>query len=209
MIIKGQTNKVKVLFHPPFIKRLFQYLLAIPQHTNESIKTPSFKLNQSNCEELIDVTMNMKDMILLCLHYKYKAPFIKGIIKETTIGYKKHVDHALLWAVFGEIEIFDMTNYPSTINPMEFKEEEMSVEELESKYTFTKLATIKPPRDVHNFEMLICESMCVCRVEKDVTCSITLKFGEVWLLYIQEITLRRVMTYILEQILYSFSPYDW
>lgn len=211
MIIDGEVSKAKILFAPRFIKKLFQYLLGMGDfRKNEAIKTSSSTLRSKRlkCKEEMQVRIKVKGMILLCLHHEYNTPFIKGIIDETIIGYKQHADHSVIWTIFGDISIFDMTNYPSTISPTDFKLEKISLTELESMYTFTKLVTVKPPKDTHNVEMFIYNNTCACRIEKDIRNFITVKFGEVWMLYVQEVTFRRAMSYILDQILYSLSPYE-
>lgn len=213
--INGLTTRTKIIFAPRFVKRLFQYLLAMGMPKKaESLTTPSPyrpRSKEFSCKKEVpemEGTLTVKEMTLLCLHHEHNTPFLKGVIGETTFGYRLHIDHALIWVIFGDVEIFDMTNYPSTISPADFGPGKLTIGEMEKEYTFTKMLAVKPPRGVHNFEMYICEPDCVHKVERDVRNSMSVKFGELWLLYIQEVTLRRAMNYILEQLLYSLSPFD-
>jgi len=152
--------------------------------------------------------MEVGGLSLYCLHNKYNTPVLKGVLGKSKLGCKQFADHLMIWGNFGVIEVIDMTNYPSTIPPLEFPIKKTSIKELDENYTFDKLATLKPPKNEDSFEMYIYEPACPLRPDKDESAHITLKFGKVWGTYVHDLTFRRSMTYIIDQFLSSLSSVE-
>ena len=161
-----------------------------------------------NGECYINIAMKLGIITLLCLHHKYDTPFIKVILEESIMDYKNFIDHSVISATFGNIDIYDMLGYPSEVSPLDFKHEKMSFEEINKKYSFEKLLGSKPPQDKENFNMHIYNSDCPIKAEKENRNFTRVEFGEIWAVYIQELSFRRVVTYMLQQLLYSLSPFD-
>ena len=152
----------------------------------------------------IGIEMKLKEMTLLCLHHEYNTPFIKGIITESIFGYDQLSDHIFLWGKLGDIEITDMTNYPETIIPQKFAIKKMDLDEIETNFSFEKMVTFKPPKNIINFQMTIYDPSCPIRLErnKDMENNRLVNFGELWGVYVQELSHRRIMDYTLNQFMY-------
>ena len=138
------------------------------------------------------------------MHHKYSTPFIKVVASPVVVRYQRFKDHEEVTGSLNTIQFYDMVNYPTSISPLEF-ERKVDYETIEEKYTFDKLLEAKAHKDT--FKFLILTSKCPIRPEdKTVSYILDLRFEYIEAIYIQEITLRRLKTYIIDQLLYSLSP---
>jgi hypothetical protein len=175
---------------------------------DDSITVEEESIRLKNCKEdsstQIDVLIEIEGVTLICLHNKYSSPFIKAVVAPVVVRYQRFKDHEEVTGSLNAIQIYDMLNYPTSISPLKF-EGKIDYETIETKYTFDKLIEAKAYKDT--FRFLIFTSKCAVR-PKDKTVSYTLdmKFESVEAIYIQEITLRRLKNYILNQLIYSVSP---
>lgn len=193
---------MQVLFVPTFVKAFVQYITNAAADSN-LISTPTSC--NINTKTIVKTDIKIHGATLICLHPQYNTPVIKGAIAETAFGFSQFTDHLSLNASFGEIEITDMTNYPSTISPLNFPMHKTSLAELDTNYSGIKLVAFKPP--ANSFTMQIYDPWCPTRAEgsRDDEICICMDFGETRGNYVHELTLRRVLDYVLEQVVYSLS----
>lgn len=194
------------------MKKLMEYINPYNKKIEDAPFDSPSKLNSPNCtnEALIEVQIHVKQLNAVCLHHQYNTPVIEAAVGESKIGFKQFADHLALWGTLGVVEITDMTNYPSTISPLEFPMRKTTLEELSRSYSFDKLAILRPPSNSRSFEMQVYESSCPLRAErnKNEGTLVTVRFDEVWTAYVHDLTLRRAMNYILDQFLPSLSPVE-
>ena len=220
------------MFSPPFVKKFVQYVSTVGKksrdkqlqesegtsHIPSSVvvlaheEGPEIIKKSGTCREKpsveIEVKVALQGASLVCLHHEYKTPFIKAELQASTISYEKRCDHEVLYGNLGDIEATDMTNYPHTILPKEFPMEPMKFEEIVEKYSFTRLATIKTTKDKPALELHMYDPGCpeMPTEVPNTKTTLVLRFAEVWAMYIDEITLKRMLDYIIDQLCYSFSP---
>lgn len=165
---------------------------------------------KENTEIAIFLHATLTGATLICLHPKYDTPFMKANITKTQFRYEKHADHDILWAIFGDLLITDMTRHPNTIKPHEHKLEKMSFSDIEKLYSFTNLTELKSPKDSHSLDVFMYTPNCPERPNEgpEVKTIVSLKFGDAWANYIDELTLKRILDYVTEQLVYSFIPME-
>lgn len=168
-------------------------------------------LHRDDCKAspvtLIDVVIDLKGVDIICLHHKYSTPFIRAIATPSTIRYERLADHEIISGTLKAIEIYDMLRYPTSASPLNFAPLKPDARKIEDRYTFDKLLTAKACRGVETFKLFVYTTKCPLRPkDKSVSYILDMRFENAEGAYIQELTLRRLKTYVMEQLIYSFSP---
>ena len=166
----------------------------------------------ANCNEnsnpSLNLSVSMNNAYLICFHDKYLSPFCKLAIISPSINFQKSIDHSVMCGNFAEIVLADMTRYPNTINPSEIKLEKQSDLYNESLFPSTKLAILKSIPNSPSFELKRFKEQCPKKPNKIADTSIKINFNQVWITYIEELTFKRELEYILGPLLNSlFTQY--
>eukprot|EP00826_Nyctotherus_ovalis_P022468 TRINITY_DN17413_c0_g2_i1.p1 TRINITY_DN17413_c0_g2~~TRINITY_DN17413_c0_g2_i1.p1 ORF type:complete len:158 (-),score=17.70 TRINITY_DN17413_c0_g2_i1:269-742(-) len=150
---------------------------------------------------------SLKGADIICLHHKYNTPFIRTVATPFTIRYERLTDHEIVSGTFKTIEIYDMLQYPTSASPLNFEPLKLDTKKIEDRYTFDKLLTAKACKEAKTFKLSVYTTKCPLRPkDKSVSYTLDIRFESAEGAYIQELTLRRLKTYVLEQLIYSFSP---
>ncbi len=228
-MIDVKVCKVNSMFSPPFIKKFVQYISTVrsqpqPEASEVSSMVSSVLKPEDQGESSVaqgklptckdrptieaEVRVAIEGAHFVCLHHEYDVPFIKVTLGSTAITFEKRCDHGVLCGWFGDIEVTDMTNYPHTICPKEFPRNPMDYDEIVKKYSFTKLATLRSLKDKPSMELHLYDPPCPDMPTEvpNTTSALILRFEEIWAMYVDEMTLKRVLDYIVDQLSYSFNP---
>ena len=201
-----------MIFSPPLVKGLVKYLTGSKENPNltassilveeqHEIRNVSCRANNHSSA---NIELNCLGCDLVCMHHKFSSPFCKFAIQHLTILYAKLIDHDVLSGKFGDITLTDMTGYPNTINPGNFKLQ--PGEDLhDPKFCFCKLSCFKSPIDKPTFEMFRFNSDCPEKPTEinNTTSKFVLRFDELWANLINELLLKRNLSYLLDQVIYS------
>ena len=142
---------------------------------------------------------------LVCMHYKYPCPFCKVSLSQSNFVYTKLADHDIISGNLGVIELSDMTEHPNTIDPKSVSK--CNLEDIQ-KCKLNKLASLKSPEGSPTFVMTLFTKSCPLRPTeiRNTMSDLKLQFDQVWGMYVDELTLKRVFDYIICQFIYSLTP---
>lgn len=209
--LKANIGNLYVTFCSSVIQKILLFVhdlfsLDIPLKANQNLTKEIINIH-ANCTEnsnpIVSLSVSIKNAYLICLHDKYLSPFCKLEISSPSFNYQKYIDHTLTYGNYNEIVLADMTRYPNTINPSEIKLEKQCDLYNESIFPSTKFASLKSIGSCSSFELKRFGKQCPKRPNKipNTDCSIKLFFSQIWITYIDELTFKRELEYILGPLL--------
>ena len=94
---------------------------AMVKIANDFIEKGHAEASSHNCEKFpypyIIVRVSLSELEGDFLHHLYATPIAKIKIGETTVDYDMYVDHDELSGKLGGIRLYELTNYPYTLDP--------------------------------------------------------------------------------------------
>ena len=162
-----------------------------------------------NCRENKDiflaVSVKLSDVKVHCLHPKSDTLLFLFSMESSKFEYISHVDHDNIHCNLGNSVMYDLTNYPNTIIPMDFFDED--------KVKKQKVVVIEGSYDNDDafvVDMVSYYPHCPERptTPDNLMSKIQLKIGTIKVYYYNEYLAFRFMDYFLYQFLDSLSPRD-
>ena len=194
-----RVGYLKINYHPPLIKSLITRVRKIRYLNEYDLDMLllNYKEVTSNLEEKILKSIQVQENIgelehpsASCskypwpyilirvalsevegdfLHHLYATPFLKAKIGETIINYDMFFDHDELNGSLGGIHLYDLTNYPYTMNPKEFNDskeikmfEVLGLKDSNEKNTLTldwkfysEMCPLKKPKVKHTVKLYV------------------------------------------------------
>ena len=153
------------------------------------------------------IVVDFLGVSLICLHPKYNSPFIKVTVGESNFNFDMLVDHLKIRPYFGKIALGDISGYPNTQHPEEYKQ--LTWKELVSLPVNDLYSVVRAP-DMPSFDVYAYKPGCP-KIPKDIENTfayLQIYIGEVWMTYVHELSLRRIIDYMIWQLVYSLIPHD-
>ena len=66
---------------------------------------------------MIKANINANGISILNCHHMYHTPLFEMNIGESKFSYAMHYDHDIIEGTFNDFLLYDLTNYPRTIDP--------------------------------------------------------------------------------------------
>eukprot|EP01022_Parablepharisma_sp_SALTPOND_P001728 TRINITY_DN1071_c0_g1_i1.p1 TRINITY_DN1071_c0_g1~~TRINITY_DN1071_c0_g1_i1.p1 ORF type:complete len:1296 (+),score=172.27 TRINITY_DN1071_c0_g1_i1:23862-27749(+) len=226
LIVEAELGHIMVYYPPKLIKRLMQILLDIkpkqkPKFQEEEKKGEVLKRLMSFDEkeeplEKVDTCKENKDILLkatakldnvnvYCLHSKYDTLLFLFSMETSIFEYASHSDHDDLHCNLGNSTLYDLTNYPNTILPLDFFDEKVKPQKLvqiqSSYYNDNNAFTV---------DMVSYQAYCPERplTPENLMSKIQIKIGTIKVDFYNEYLAFRFTDYFLYQFLDSLSPRD-
>ena len=161
------------------------------------------------CKENQDIQLfenvTLNDIKLNFLHPKYGTPFLRFSMETSQFEYISRVDHNNFHCTLGNSAIYDLTNYPATLNPLEFFDErkvkEQKVIQIQGSYQNESAFVV---------DMISYQPHCPDRplTPENFTNKTQIKIGTIKVHYYHEYLATRFMDYLVYQFFDSLSPRD-
>lgn len=116
------------------------------------------------------------------------------------------VDHLHIHSYFGRVAVGDISGYPNTLPPEDYKQ--LTWNELNLLPANELYSVVRAP-DMPSFEVYAYEPGCpkTHHEIENTFAFLQINIGEAWMTYVHELSLRRVIDYMIWQLVYNIIPH--
>jgi len=226
LIVDIHLGHVIAYYPTRLVKRMMQILLDIepkkkPKPTEEinkgEVLKPLLPIDEKeeqlekqdtckgNADTLLKISAKLENAKAYCLHPKYDTLFCLFSIETSYFEYSSKVDHNNFHISLGNSQLYDLTNYPNTVLPLDFFEETTSSQKLASLES-----TYESDTGAFIMDLVSYKPTCPDRplTPENLSSKIEMKIGTVKVEFYNEYIAFRLMDYFFYQFLDSLSPID-
>ncbi len=227
IVVELQLGNIIVYYPSRLVKKMIQILLdikpkkllkqpeeekkgelimgAAPLDKDKDEAIQKLETCRENLDIFLTICVKLNDVKFHCLHPKYDTLLFLFSMETSRFEYISHIDHDNLRCIIGNSVMYDLTNYPNTIIPMDFFDENKVKEEM--------VVQLQGPADSDEalvVDMIMYYPQCPERplAPDNLMSKIALRIGTIKVYYYNEYLAFRFMDYFLYQFLDSLSPRD-
>ena len=222
LIEEVELGHIIVYYPPKLIKEIMKFIETDKKETNIEEERKGEVLNSLNplyekeeslekintCLDNKDVLLNIickfKNFQLYCLHPAYDTLFILFSMDTSVFEYSKTIDHDFMHFNLGYSVLSDLTNYPNTILPMDYCEDNIKSQILLEMQSFYSNG------DACLVEMISYSPQCPERplTTENLSSKLRINFWTIKFNFYNEYLVTRFSDYFIYSFLDSLSSHD-
>ena len=165
-------------------------------------------MRQENCQTvdliLVKTHVEASGLTIIAIHHEYLTPLFDMSVGKTTFCHNMHYDHDYMMANFLNARVYDLTNYPFTINPESAPKASLSNVDTFSRYEIIGIRD----EDVEQgngifFDTVLYEDHCPLHAPK-ITSKLRVEVASVKIVYFYEMSFR-IIDYFMDKFLWALT----
>ena len=155
--------------------------------------------------------MEARGLTLIALHNVFYTPLFELCVGKSVFGYAMHFDHDVIRGDFENARVYDLTNYPNTIDPETAPKG--CLKDIDS-YKRLEIIGIRDSdeggdnvRNALHFESILYSENCPLH-SPIVTSSLKVEVASIKLLFCYEMSFR-VIDYFMDKLLWAITESDY
>ena len=175
---------------------------VLVQNTFVEEKTEKPETCKEFTETTLKMTAQLENVKFILLHPEYDTKLFMCEIDTSFFEYAAHIDHDNIRGVIGNTILYDSTNYPNTMSPLNYEEESINLQKI------MEITSATTDESEFHFDIVSYYPHCPDRPQ-NLMSKMFLHLGTIKVDYYNELLLYRFNDYLIYQFIDSLSPRDY